>query len=300
MAITGVLPQQYGSKIQDITYSRKWLAKWYLETDFRQIASTTYQDELQQGHQLEIRIKPTITINPYTANADIVFEKPLTETVRMVIDQALYFAVEEDKVETQQADMDNQSAWVEDGMKQLEIAVEKDCYSYWYTEAHAQNAGDKAGYAGVYNLGTVSEPVVLTKDNITEYIGYHANVLDDWNVPEEDRNIVVPKWVRNLIVLSPEFVKANESGDSKTAARDRYIGKMMGFKVYVSNNLDVNVNGGDGDDIVTNIFSAHKAALQFAGQLDLSEKVERESRFASGNKALFVYGRKAEAVHLLS
>lgn len=292
MAIAGVVAGQYGSKIVDKTYSKTWLVKWYLETDFRNVASTTYESDLKQGHSLRIRIKPDITINDYTANADITFEMPTTTYVDMDIDQAKYFAVKEDKVETQQSDMDNKSAWLDDGMKRMEIEVEKDCYSLWYTEADANNSGAAAGTAGIYNLGTKAAPVLLTDVNITEYIGLHANVLDDKDVPEDMRNIVVPKWVRNLIALSPEFIKANESGDKVTAARDRYIGKIMGFKVYVSNNLDVETNGGAGTEVVTNIFSAHKSALQFAGQLDIEGAVDFEKTFGTGNKALFVYGRK--------
>ena len=292
MAIAGVVAGQYGTKIQDITYAKSWLVKWYLQTDFRMVSSTTYEADLKQGHQLDIRLKPDVTINTYTANADITFENPTTATVRMTIDQALYFATAEDRVETQQADMDNRAAWMEDGMKQMEITVEKDCYELWPTEAAASNSGATAGAAGIYNLGTKAAPVLLTKDNITEYIGRHASTLDDTEVPDAERNIVVPKWVRNLIVLSPEFKAANETGDSVTAIRDRYIGKIMEFKVYLSNNLFVETNGGAGTEIVTNIFSGHKSAIQFAGQLDISSTVEREARFDAGNKALFVYGRK--------
>ncbi len=293
MAIAGVVAGQYGSKIVDKTYSKQWLVKWYLQTDFRNITSTTYESDLKQGHSLRIRIKPDVTINTYTANTDITFEMPTTTYVDMDIDQALYFAVKEDRVETQQADMDNMSAWLDDGMKRLEIAVEKDCYSLFPTEADAQNSGVAAGAAGVYDLGSKSAPVVLTKDNITEYIGRHALVLDDQEVPEEDRNIVLPKWCRNLIVLSPEFEKANETGDKVTAVRDRYIGRIMGFKVYLSNNLLVEADGGVGfDEIVTSIFAAHKTAAQFAGQLDIDEDVSLEKQFANAKKSLFVYGRK--------
>jgi hypothetical protein len=292
MAVAGVVAGQYGTKIQDITYAKTWLVKWYLQTDFREITSTTYQADLKQGHQLKIRIKPDVTINTYTANADITFENPTTTTVLMAIDQALYFAVAEDKVETQQADMDNLSAWVEDGMKQMEITVEKDCYALFPTEAAAQNAGATAGVDGAYDLGTKALPVVITKANVVEYISRHALVLDDSDVPREMRNLVVPHWMATLIARSDEFDKANQTGDDETSLRDRYVGRVMGFKVYESNNLDKEVDGGTGDDTVWNIFSAHKSALQFAGQLDISGTVEREARFDKGNKALFVYGRK--------
>jgi hypothetical protein len=300
MAVAGVIAGQYGSKIVDKTYSKTWLIKWYLQTDFKQVSSTQYEADLKQGHNLRIRIKPDITINEYTANTDITFEMPTTTFVDMEIDQAKYFAVKEDKIETQQADMDNKSAWIDDGMKKLEIAVEKDCYSVWYTEAAATNSGATAGAAAIYNLGTKVAPVLLTKDNITEYIGLHANVLDDQEVPEEMRNMVVPKWVRNLIVLSPEFKAANETGDAKTAIRDRFIGEIMQFKIYVSNNLDVETDGGTGTEVVTNIFSAHKSSLQFAGQLDIEGAVDFEKTFGTGNKALFVYGRKTTKADGLS
>ncbi len=80
MAVAGVVAGQYGTKIQDITYAKTWLVKWYLQTDFREITSTTYQADLKQGHQLKIRIKPDVTINTYTANQDITFENPTTTT----------------------------------------------------------------------------------------------------------------------------------------------------------------------------------------------------------------------------
>jgi len=292
MAIAGVVAGQYGSKIQDKSYANQFLVKWYLRTDFREISSTTYESDLKQGHSLRIRIKPDVTINTYTANADIDFENPATTYIDMDIDQALYFAVAEDKVETQQADMDNLSAWVEDGMKQLEKTVEKDCYSLWYTEANAQNAGATAGADGNYDLGTKALPVVITVDNIIEYLSRHALVLDDSEVPRDQRNIVVPTWFATMVARSPEFDKANQTGDGETSLRDRYVGKTMGFKIYESNNLKKEADGGTGDDTVWNIFSAHKSALQFAGQLNISASVEREARFDKGNKALFVYGRK--------
>jgi len=293
MAVTGVVAGQYGTKIPDVNYGKTWLVKWYLKTDFRNITSTTYESDLQVGHTVRIRIKPDITINTYTANAAITFERPTTTKVDMVIDQALYFATAEDKVETKQSDMDNRAAWLDDGMKKMEIAVENDCYGVFYTEANAQNAGATAGADGNYNLGTKALPVVVTKANIVNYIGLHALALDDFDVPDEDRNIVLPKWCRNLIAESDEFKAANETGDAKTALRDRFIGSVQGFKIYLSNNLTKEADGGTGDDIVYNIFAAHKASLQFAGQLKVEGSVDFEKEFGTGDKALFVYGRKA-------
>mgnify|MGYP003333213697 FL=1 len=109
--------------------------------------------------------------------------------------------------------------------------------------------------------------------------------LDEQNVPEEGRWIVLPAWAGALIKGS-ELRQAYLTGDSVSPLRNGKIGMIDRFTVYLSNNLP---KTGDGDSY---IMAGTRDAVSFASQITNVETLRAQSTFGNIMRGLNVFGYK--------
>ena len=279
-------PQLSGITIPNAIWSGKLLVKFYEATVLGEIANTEYEGEIaNQGDKVIIRTTPSITIRSYSKGQTLQTERPVPETVELTIDQGEYWQFVTDDVDKFQSDYDYMDDWTRDAGEQLKITVDSAVLGTIYADADASNAGLTAGAkTSSYNLGVSGTPYTLDKTNILDYIVSLGSVLDEQNVPETDRWLVLPVWAINMIKVS-DLKDASLSGDGTSILRNGRTGMVDRFSIYRSNLL--NATGA-----LTDIVAGHKSALTFASQMLYSETLRAESTFGTLVRGLQVYGYK--------
>lgn len=265
-------------------WSAKLVEKFYAATVFTEITNTDYEGEIKSyGDKVVIRTRATITIRNYVKGAGLTYEQPESPAVDLDIDQGKYFAFKLFKVDETQSDINLMNEWAEDGGEQMKIAVDTAILAAVFTGAAAANAGNTAGAkSGNIVLGTSGAPVTLTKTNILDFIVDCGTVLDEQNIPESNRYIVLPARACGLIKKS-DLKDASLSGDGTSMLRNGRIGGIDRFTIYNSNNI--NVSSGKHD-----IIFGHKSAITFAAQITHMEKLMDPNDFGELARSLFVYG----------
>lgn len=188
-------------------WSGKILQKFYDYTVLSKITNTNYEGEIKkQGDTVIIRTIPTITISNYVVGQALSYERPTSTATTLVIDKGKSWAVELDDVMKVQSDVQMLSQWTSDAAQQMKISIETEFFGSAYADVSAYNAGATAGYRSAsVNLGASGAPVQVTKTNVLDYIVDCGTVLDEQNVPETGRWMVVPTWLSGLIKKSDQM-----------------------------------------------------------------------------------------------
>lgn len=286
LPVAGGHPQLSGITIPNAIWSGKLLVKFYEATVLGEIANTEYEGDIaSQGDKVIIRTTPTITIRDYSKGGTLQTERPEPETVELTIDKGKYWQLIADDVDKFQSDYNYIDDWTRDASEQLKITIDTQVLGTIYADAAAANAGNTAGAkSSGYVLGTASVPVTLDKTNILDYIVDLGSVLDEQNVPESDRWVVLPVWACGMVKQS-DLKDASLAGDPISVLRNGKLGMIDRFMIYRSNLLDV--SGAN-----TNIIAGHKSGLTFASQMLNSETLRAESTFGTLVRGLQVYGYK--------
>ena len=279
-------PQLSGVTIPNAIWSGKLLVKFYEATVLAAIANTEYEGEIaSQGDKVIIRTTPSITIRDYSKGMTLQTERPEPETVELDIDRGKYWQLVADDVDKFQSDYNYVDDWTRDASEQLKITIDTQVLADIYADASASNSGLTAGVrSSSYNLGVTGTPFTLDKTNILDFIVNMGSVLDEQNVPESDRWLILPVWACGMIKKS-DLKDASLSGDQTSIMRNGQIGMIDRFMIYRSNLLAVS-------GVETNIIAGHKSGLTFASQMLNSETLRAESTFGTLVRGLQVYGYK--------
>lgn len=269
-------------------WSGKLVEKLYKSTVFGEIANTDYEGEIKnQGDTVRIRTVPNMIIRDYEIGGGLQYDKPTSDGVDLQIDRGKYFAFEVNDVDAYQSDLALMDKWSDDGGMQMKIAIDGTVLGEVYADASTDNAGANAGVdSRDINLGTTGAPVSITKDNVLDVLVDTATVLDEQNVPDTDRWIVIPSWMAGLLKKS-ELRDASIMGDGTSAFRNGRLGMLDRYTVYTSNNLSKTV---DGAANVTNIIFGHKKAITFASQMTKMQNIDNPNDFGKLIRGLNIFG----------
>ncbi len=252
-------------------FSKLLQAKFYKQSVLPAISNTDYQGEISgQGDKVIIRTVPAVTINDYAGT--VTNQDLTTGTVEMLIDKAKYYSFKIDDVLKAQADINLLEAASGDAAEGMRIAVETDVLS-----------------SVIGDATTTGSQTTITSSNILSEILELSQALDELNIPEEGR----------FIVLSPEFVsmlkqselrQAYLTGDGTSPLRNGQVGMVDRFTVYQSNMLHTPASGTDAG--YTHVLAGHPKAISFASQFTNTETVRLETTFGEAVRGLKVYGSK--------
>jgi hypothetical protein len=292
-------------------WSGKLLAKFYQNTMLSEIANTDYEGELKnQGDTIRIRLAPSISISDYTVGQNLSYEVPTPIFQDMQVTKGKYFGVQVNDVLAYQSDMNLMNMFTEDAAKQLKIAIENEVFfNNMVTEGPAAaNEGATAGaISAAYNLGTDVTPIdQATPENVLKGILRMSTVLDEQNVPEDGRWLIISPFDRHLLMQS-NIAQAYFTGDAQSTIRSGKIGMLDRFTVYVSNLLP---RGEAGKALVAGLSATStggavsnakarrlmvagtKAAMSFAMTVNKTEPLRNQTDFGDIVRGLAVYGRK--------
>jgi hypothetical protein len=296
-------PAYSGTFIPEV-WSGKLVEKFYKATVLGAVANTDYEGEIKNyGDKVQIRSRPDVTIADYEANMELAVTRPSVAKQTMNIDKGKYFNLALDDVMEVQSDIDQMSIWAEDAAEQMKITIDNDVLNTGLVgQAAAANMGNTAGaISSSYRLGTAAAPTYINKvaagtgagndasndRAVVDFIVDCGSVLDEQNIPETGRWMVIPAWVAGLIKQS-DLKDASLSGDGTSILRNGRLGMIDRFTLYISNVLTA-------DGTYTSSFPVlfgTKAGFSFASQVTKMETIRSERTFSNLLRGLQVYGYK--------
>lgn len=291
-------PAYSGTFIPEI-WSGKLIEKFYASTVLAAISNTDYEGELKsQGDKVKIRTKPTVTIRDYEVGQALVVERPSSNIIELLIDKGKYFSTVLEDVYAVQSDINLMSLFSEDAGEQMKITIDTAVLKGILGSADTKNKGTTAGkISSSINLGATTTPLSLAARNpgageveIVDLLVRLGLALDEQNIPETGRWVVMPAWAAALIKQS-ELRDASLSGDGASILRNGRLGMIDRFTIYSSNLLPTGVAGGlaAGEWVV---YAGHSHALTFASQMTKVETLRAETSFGDIMRGLQIYGYK--------
>lgn len=267
MAINNFIPQIWAAEL--LTSLKKTLV--YGQPS---VVNRRYEGQIRnQGDTVRITSVNRPTIATYTKGSTSINPEQLTDAQRaLLIDQSKYFAFEIDDIDMAQA--------VDGGALMSEAAAEA---AYGLADVADQFlVGLYTGVASANAIGTVS---VTTGALAYTQLRRLKVKLDEANVPQQGRYVVVPPWFHGLLLEESKFVEADKAGTTE-GLRNGLVGRALGFDVLVSNNAPLVT----GDDYL--VLAGYPGAITYAEQIVKTEAYRPENAFGDALKGLHVYGAK--------
>jgi len=289
----GSTTNSYGANFVPEIWSGKLQVKFYKSTVLGEITNNDWEGEIKdQGDKVNIRTIPTITISDYTKGMSLASQVPTSTPITLTIDYGKYFNVVVDDIDETQADIKLMDMFTNDAAQQMKIAIDGLVLTQLATGgasttplAAAANQGNSAGVSSAnLALGVTATPVTLTKANVLDTILNMGQALDEQNVPEDGRWLVIPAWMGALIKNS-DLKQAYLTGDDTSILRNGKMGMIDRFTLYVSNNLYTASSK-------TTIMAGTRDAVSFASQITNVETLRSTSTFGNIMRGLNVFGFK--------
>jgi hypothetical protein len=266
MAITQMLPQIWSARI---------LAKLEKNLVFAQpgVVNRDYEGDIRaDGDRVHIHSFNDLTVSSYTKNSTTISYENLTDSrVTLLIDQSKYFAFSIDDIDAAQV-----------RPKLIDAAADRAAY---------QLAEVADSYiAGLYSGASTSSPdntietSQFTATNVYQKFVDLAVLMDQVNLPAEGRYVVVPPWVKGLLLQNSTFVTAAQP----SAVLNGSIGQIAGLNILVSNNVKTTGTS----PVVSHMMAGHASALAYAEQIVNVEGLRLEGSFADAVRGLHLYGGK--------
>jgi hypothetical protein len=291
----------YSNNFIPVLWSTKLIEKFYASTVLAAISNTDYEGEIKnKGDTVVIRTKPTITIKDYRADGLLEVERPSSNIVELKIDKGKYFNLILDDVWEVQADLNLMNMWSDDAAQQFKLVVDVEALKSLLGQADTYNKGVAAGAISQnINLGVTGAPIQIVARNpaavagkveIVDLLVRLGQTLDEQNIPETGRWVVVPAWISSQIKMS-ELRDASLTGDGTSILRNGRLGMVDRFTIYVSNLLPQGTAAGLAAGEWA-IYAGTQHALTFASQINKVETLRSEMTFGQLLRGLQVYGMK--------
>jgi hypothetical protein len=270
MAISNFVPDIWSARIlQNLSRSSVAAA----------ITNRDYEGDIERaGDSVKITNFTDPTIGTYTKHTDITFEDVDDATQSLLIDQQKYFAFEVDDIEKAQS---------VNGGAVLNTAITRASYGLKNTLDAYVLTTMAAGASASAPDHLVAEATISTAAGAYDALVAWSVLLDQADIPEEERFAVVTPAFYGLILKDSRFISSGDAPSAATRQNGR-VGQAAGFDLHKSNNLPAGPGAGAG----TSMIAGSRIATTLAEQILSTEAIRLEKRFADGVKGLHVYGTK--------
>lgn len=250
------------------------------------VINRNYEGEISGfGDTVKINTIGTVTVGDYTKNADMSAPQDLSGTqTTLTINQSKYFNFQIDDVDKAQTNP-----------KLMSQAMVESAYALRNTADQFIASTMVAGVKEGNTIGNDGTPETVTAENAIDLLVDLGTILDEANVPEDGRWVILPPWYHAMIEKSPKFQYTSENMSS--VVRNGVVGRIAGFDVMKSNNVPNTAK------TKYKILAGHGIATTYAEQINDVEAYRPEKRFADAVKGLHLYGAKVvrpEALALLT
>jgi hypothetical protein len=236
------------------------------------IINTDYEGDISQyGDRVHVHSVADPSVSTYTPGATtLTYEDPTDTRVTLIIDQVKSFSFRLEDVNVAQMRPD---ALVD------ELSI-RAAFKLRDT-ADAYIAGL---YTGATNTVAASQ---VTATNAYSKIVNVARQMDDADIPEEGRFLVVKPWIKELLLQNADFLRATEAAGSP-AVLNGQVGTVAGIAVLSSRNV---VDTGSAP-VVSHCVAGHNSGWSFAQQILNTESLRLPDRYGTGYRGLHAYGAK--------
>ena len=204
------------------------------------------------------------TVGPYSGS--ITYSDLTDSETDLIMDQKNFISFKVEDIDSAQSGVDVKNAAIKRGG--VNLALAHDAYAFGlYGDAGNQ-----------INDGATPTPGALdvNSKNVVELFLKAGRIMDEHNVPLQDRNIVIMPWLKEKLVLA-SYLRDTAAGDEVYS--NGLVGKVLGFNVFVSNQLTAG-----------HALALTSRAIAFANQINKVREMELEGSFSTGVSALDVFG----------
>ncbi len=248
-----------------VKFATKSLDKFYDTSIVPNISNKDFVGELSQaGDEVVIPTIPDIDISEYVVNSEHDWQLPVSEPVKMKVEQAQLFAFRMDKINIRQFQDKSfmEKCSTDAGHKQAR-RIDTLFLADVVADAHVSNQGLTAGAkSAFYNLGVPGTPFPVTKGNILDKFVDCGVVLDELLVPKTGRWFAIPPWITGMLKQS-DLKDASMTGQVSALMSGR-LGMFDNWELF-DTNLYTPVT--DGADQCWPILFGHKTAVCFASDI---------------------------------
>jgi P22 coat protein - gene protein 5 len=235
------------------------------------------------------------TISTYTpGSGSITYQSLIDAGLTLYINQSKSFSFAIDDVDRRQAAGDMQ-AYLE-GRAAYQMANVADQFiAGLYTGAASGNVLGSTGspltplpYQPTTGGSTVSNQHLA--DFYVDVLEPAKVILDQNNVPDDDRYMICPPWAVSLISQTQAFVSVTDmQGQPSQVFQRGFQGQVSGFNILKSNNVPQPVAGGAGTGVWAIQFG-HPMGVTYGEQITETEALRLQDQIADGVRGLHVYG----------
>jgi len=270
------LPEVFSKKVQ-VAFRKSAVAE--------AICNTDYMGEIAQfGDTVNIIKEPTITVTDYTRATTSLASTVLTDQELVLqVDQAKYFQFKVDDLEKRFSHVNWQQVASDNAAYQL-----KDAFDVNVITAAVAGIGSNT-------YGTVAAPIdtghATGEVDPLDVLARLARLLDDANVPEENRWVVAkPEFYEELAKTSSKLLSVDYN-QGNGGLRNGLVasGELRGFKMYKSSNVPTPSGSGSPTH---QILAGHMSAVSCAQSLSTVESIRDNDSFKDIVRGLLVWGRK--------
>lgn len=261
MALTNFIPQLWSGAL---------LAHLDKAHVVANLVNRNYEGEIRQyGDTVKISQIGDITVSDYTENSDITDPEELSVTQKVLtIDKQKYFNFQIDDVDAAQGRTSLMDAAMQRAAYALADATEKIILTAIDTDA----------------TNKIVPAATLDATNVYKELVNVKVAMDKKNVSTTGRWLVVSPDTHALLLQDDRFVGTGGTV-AESNLQNGFVGRVLGFDVYLSNNLESLTNGNAA-------IAGVNMAVTFAEQIVQTEAYRMEKRFADAVKGLNVFGVK--------
>lgn len=264
MAISNFIPQLWEARL--LEHLDKNLV-------YGNLVNRDYEGDISAaGDTVKINQISDITVKDYVKGTALTYDDVDGVQTVLTIDQQKYASFKVDDVDAAQANVNLVDGAMRRASYALGDAVDQYIASFYKSAGITTGLGTDAKPIAVASAATAYESLVDLKC-----------ALDEGNVPNQGRWVVVPSWFYGLMLKDDRFVAAGTT-KTDTVLANGFIGQAAGFNIYQSNNVP-NTSGAK-----YKILAGTNDAISFAQQLTKTEALRSESAFSDLVRTLLVYG----------
>lgn len=261
-----------------VVWSARLLQAYYKNLVYGQpgVVNRDYEGEIADaGDTVKINSIGDPTIFDYVKNTDMPEAEVLDDATRsLLIDASKGFNFGVDDIDKRQALGDYMSEAIRRAGYRMKDTMDK-------------YIGSKMAAGAEWTIGSTGSPISI--DNSTHYLYdqlVKASVLlDEANVPSDDRWAIVPAWAVGSVDLDSRFI-GTRGYDANSVLLNGAVGQAAGFNVLKSNNVPASVGNW------YQILCGTSDAFTLAEQINKVEAYRPEKRHGDAVKGLHVYGGK--------
>ena len=249
-----------------------WASQMYL--DFRETAvaaglvNREYEGDASSGNKVTINSATSVAIKDYKAASRLTTADAVSSTKQdLLIDQEKSFDFLIDDIDRAQAAGTLESYTLSAGQ-----GLAEDADKFILALASGANVHQTAS-------------TITTGDAAFNIIRDLRKALNKSNVPLINRVAVVNSEFEALLLEASSKITNVDKSGSPAGLREASIGRLLGFDLYVSDNLPVTAK--------PQIVSWYKPAVAYVSQIDKVEGLRADNSFSDRLRGLHVYGGKA-------